>query len=153
MGMFSSISSVISSALSSGGSTIGSFGDIVFSASSFKVLTINNYQRKTKARLATHEVIGQKPVVEFVGPDGEEISFTMQFAAGLGVNPAKEADKVRQMCQQGQTAYFMLGNECVGGNKWLISDVSESTNVIDNQGHILVSKLDVTLKEYIESYT
>lgn len=48
MGMFSSISSVISSALSGGGSAIGSFGDIVFSASSFKVLTINNYQRKTK---------------------------------------------------------------------------------------------------------
>ena len=154
MGFLSGLSSTINDvlAMTGTGSAIGSFGDIVFSASAFKVLTINNYRRSTKARLATHEIIGQKPVVEFLGADGEEISFSMQFFASMGINPASEAEKVRQMCQTGQTEYFMLGNECIGGNKWLVSDVSESADVIDNHGQILVSKLEVTLKEYIESF-
>lgn len=156
MSLFSgSVSSIIKSVLSIAGigGSIGSFGDVVFSVSTAKVLTFNDYKRATKARLSSHDVIGQKPVIEFLGADGEEISISIDLLASLGVNPATQADKLRTMCQNGETAFFMLGNECIGSNKWLISDVSESATEIDDNGRILVSHLDLTLKEYVETLT
>ncbi len=155
MALFSgSVTSIIKNILSlSGGTSIGSLGYIVFTVSSMKVLTFKEYKRNTKARTASHEIIGQKPVTEFLGPAGEEISFTMDFLAGLGVDPAGQADKLRTMCENGETAYFMLGNECVGANKWLVTSVGESADVIDDNGRIINSRVDVTLQEYVEQIT
>ncbi len=152
MSVFSgSVTSVIKNILSlSGGTSIGSLGDIVFTVSSMKVLTFKEYKRNTKARTASHDIIGQKPVTEFLGPAGEEISFTMDFLAGLGVDPATQAAKLRNMCETGEAVYFMLGNECVGGNKWLVTSVGESADVIDDSGHIINSRVDVALQEYVE---
>lgn len=64
---------------------IGSLGDIVFEVSSSKVVTFKDYKRTTKARFQSHDIIGQKPILEYLGPDGEEISFTMQFSISLDV--------------------------------------------------------------------
>lgn len=152
MSVFSgSVTSVIKNILSlSGGTSIGSLGDIVFTVSSMKVLTFKEYKRNTKARTASHDIIGQKPVTEFLGPAGEEISFTMDFLAGLGVDPATQAAKLRNMCETGEAVYFMLGNECVGTNKWLVTSVGESADVIDDSGHIINSRVDVALQEYVE---
>ncbi len=138
---------------SGGGSSIGSLGDIVFTVSSLKVLTFKDYKRNTKARTASHDIIGQKPVTEFLGPAGEELSFTMDFLAGLGVSPAAQAKRLRTMCETGEAVYFMLGNECIGANKWIVESIGESADVIDANGNIVNSRVDVTLQEYVESIT
>ena len=134
------------------GGVIGTFGDIVFTVSSQKALTFNSLKRATKARTTSHEVIGAKPIIEFLGPDGEEISFSMQFLASMGINPTKEANKLREMCNRGEVAFFVLDNKRVGDNKWILTDVSESAETVDNTGRIIVSSVDVTLKEYVVSY-
>lgn len=128
---------------------LGSFGDIVFEVSSRRVLTFKDYKRETKARYASHEIIGQKPILEYLGPDGAELSFSMQFRADRGVNPATEADRVRQMCETGETNYFVLGGVVIGEHPWAIASVGENDAVIDNMGRIVQNKIDVTLKEYI----
>ena len=46
----------------------------------------------------------------------------------------------------------MLDNKRVGDNKWILTDVSESAETVDNTGRIIVSSVDVTLKEYVVSY-
>lgn len=128
---------------------LGSFGEIVFEVSNRRVLTYKDYKRQTKARYASHEIIGQKPILEFLGPDGEEITFTMQFRIDLGVTPAEEADKVREMCEKGKAEYLILGNSVIGANQWIITDVGDSADTWDNMGRIIKTQIDVTLKEYV----
>lgn len=128
---------------------LGSFGDIVFEVSSRKALTFRDYKREAKARYASHEIIGKKPILEYLGPDGAELSFVMQFRVDRGVNPAEEADKIRAICEQGKAEYFILGNKVIGDNPWVIVSVGENDAIIDNMGRIIQNRIDVTLKEYI----
>lgn len=131
---------------------IGSLGNIVFQVSSNKVVTFDNFKRTTKARTASHDIIGQKPIIEYLGPDGEEITFTMLFRMDCGVTPSEEVAKVREMCQKGTAAYFVLCNEMIGDNKWIVTDVGETANFIDNMGRIISSQIEVTIKEYIDAF-
>ena len=128
---------------------IGSLGDIVFEVSSSKVVTFKDYKRNTNARFQSHEIIGQKPILEYVGPDGEEISFTMQFTVSLGVEPTEEVNKLRELCEKGEAMYFVIGNETIGANQWVIESVGESVDTIDNCGRVIVTQVDVSLKEYV----
>jgi hypothetical protein len=128
---------------------IGSLGDIVFEVSSREVRTFKDYKRTTKARYQSHEIIGLKPILEYIGPDGEEISFTMQFSVSLGVEPVDETNKIRELCEKGEAMYFVLGNETIGANQWIIESVGESVDTIDNSGRVIVTQIDVTLKEYV----
>lgn len=130
---------------------IGSIGPIVFEVSSRKVRTFKGLKRTTKARYASHDVIGSTPILEFIGPDGEELTFTMQFSAVWGVNPQEETQKIRELCIKGTAEYFVLCNMTVGENPWVIESVSESVDVVDNNGRIIASQIDVTLKEYVPS--
>ncbi|WP_303839395.1 phage tail protein [Selenomonas ruminantium] len=128
---------------------LGSLGPIVFEVSSRKVRTFKDMKRSTKARYASHEVIGGTPILEYIGPDGEEITFTMQFSASWGVSPQEETDKVREMCLKGEANYFVLGNITIGENPWIVESVSESLDTVDNNGRVVVSQIEVTLKEYV----
>ena len=132
---------------------LGALGDIAFTVSSSKVVTFNNLKQNTKGRYTSHDVIGQKPILEYIGPDLEEITFTMQFAMQAGVEPRIEVAKVREKCQKAEPLYFVLNNQTVGENPWIIESVGESVNTVDNLGRIIVTEIEVTLKEYVADST
>lgn len=131
--------------------SIGTLGDLVFEASTSTIRTFDDYKRNTKARIATHELIGRKPILEFLGPDVEEITFNMKFYVFFGVNPTEEVQKLRKSCSNGEVMNFILNNQPVGENKWLIESVGEAVTAWDNMGNIIRSSVDVTLKEYVDS--
>ncbi len=128
---------------------IGSLGDTVFEVSSREVRTFQGMSRTTSAKYASHEIIGSKPVLEYLAPDGEEISFSMQLSASLGVNPTEEANKLRELCEKGEAMYLILGNQTIGQNQWIIESVGESLDTVDNNGRVIITRLDITLKEYV----
>lgn len=130
---------------------IGSLGSIVFEVSSRKVRTFRDLKRTHKARFATHNLIGNKPMLEYIGPDVAEITFTMQLSASLGINPTAEADRVRNLCESGEAMYFVLCNQTVGQYPWVVEGVGESVDTIDNNGRVIMTQIDVTLKEYVPS--
>jgi len=129
---------------------IGSLGDIVFEVSSDKVFTFDDLKRDVKMRYAKHEVIGNKPILELVGPDLSEIKFKMLLSASLGINPLKEMDAIYTAFQSGNAMVLMLGNYVVGNYKWVIGDFSESYSEIDNKGIVWKLEVDITLQEYVE---
>lgn len=47
---------------------VGMLGTMPFVASSIVVNTFNNFKRTSKRRVARHDVIGLKPVLEDIGP-------------------------------------------------------------------------------------
>lgn len=131
------------------GVQIGSLGDIVFTVSTDEVRTFRDYRRSTKARFALHERIGEKPILEYIAPDGEEITFSMTFHVELGVSPAKETERLRELCEKGEAMYLVFGSAPIGAHMWVIESVGESAERIDHGGRILVSQVEVTLKEYV----
>ena len=44
---------------------------------------------------------------------------------------------------------LVIGNEPIGENNWIIESIGEETQEWDNNGNILTSTLQVTLKEYV----
>lgn len=129
---------------------IGCLGDIVFICSSREVHTFTDWERNSSARLASHNVMGGRPIIEFLGPDTQTITFTMQFNVFLGVNPAAEAEKIRQLCEAGCAMQLIINNSPIGDNLWVIESVGEKTLEWDNIGNILTSTVQVTLKEYVD---
>lgn len=129
---------------------VGSLGEIIFTVSEREIKTIRDYSRKTASRLTTHDIIGQKPITEFLGPGIESVSFTIKLSAFAGINPKQEAEKLRQMTQEGEVVNFILGGYPVGENKWIIESVEETANYFDGHGNIVSSDVNLTLHEYVE---
>lgn len=129
---------------------VGSLGAVVFSVSEALVRTFADYSRKASARTATHDIIAGKPILEFLGPGAETISFKIKLSAFRGVNPKDETDKLRLMCQEGEAVRFILAGSPVSDNKWLIESVDEAGNFYDARGNLISSDVSISLKEYVE---
>lgn len=129
--------------------TIGTLGEVVFEVSDNLIRTFDDYARKASARIASHEIIGQKPVLEFLGPSANELSIQIRLNAFYGISPKVEADRLRRMCESGEAVQFVLGGRPVSPNLWLIETVDEKANAFDGHGNILTSELGLSLKEYV----
>lgn len=146
-----SVSSFLSPAVSGGDGSIGSLGDIVFHVSSPRdILTIDNYGRDIKARLASHEIIGSKPLTEFLGADTQSLSFSIKLNAYRGVNPREEMARLVEYAETGEVLTLVLGGRAIGEHKWLIESVKEDVDIFDFDGVILASTASITLREYVE---
>lgn len=130
---------------------IGSFHDLVFEVSSDLVRTYHDYNRETKARYAKHDLVNRTTVIEYLGREPDEISFTMTFHISLGVKPAEEISTLRRLCQDHIADYLILGNSVVGDNLWVIESVSEEVTATDHFGLVLVASAKVTMLEYVEA--
>lgn len=126
---------------------LGSFGKIVFHASSNSVKTFDEFSRAVSNRTATHEIIGRKPILEYLGPGTDEITFTMNFNTLLGVDPIDEANAVMEMCKNGTAEYLIINGKPFGENKFVIVSVGENAKTWDNRGRVLSSSITVSLKE------
>lgn len=129
---------------------IGSIGDVVFETSSHRIRTLFDMKRTGAARLAQHERMNEKAITEFVGKGLESISFSMHLAGYLGVNPDKEAERLREYRDNGTPLLFVLNNKVVGENKWLIESINEDVERFGRDGEILSVNVELSLSEYVE---
>lgn len=127
---------------------VGFLNTIPFIASRYIVRTFDNYKRQATARWATHEIIGKKPVREFLGQDIEEISFDMLLRSDLGISPRKEVEKLTKLRDKGTPVPLVIGNKVIGNTFWVVESVSEATQRWSKLGSPLSISVSVTLKEY-----
>ena len=73
----------------------------------------------------------------------------MKFSTSWGVDPTEQANKLRELCEKGEAMYLIIGNQTIGANQWVIESVSEAMTTVDNMGRVIVSEVDVSLKEYV----
>ena len=125
---------------------IGVLGNVVFTVSSFKVLTFSGMIKDVSVRTHEHEVIGMKPKTEFIGPDLKHISFDMRLDSSLGVNPQQEIDNLEYLCENGIICPLILGDKVHG--EFLITGISESFDNFYRDGALLKASINVKLKEY-----
>lgn len=79
---------------------VGSLGDVVFEVSDDRKLTFSGMSYSVGARTSVHNRINGRPLIEFQGPENEEISLTIKLSAFLGINPRKSMYKLDDMCRR-----------------------------------------------------
>lgn len=129
---------------------IGTLGSVVFETSSKTVKTFRDYKRNCSARIGTHEIIGRKPVLEFLGPGIETVTFSVLLNSALGVKPEEEIEKLRKIRDEGQVVHLIMNNKPVTNNKWMLESIDEE-NTLGKGGAIVAIKASISLKEYVEN--
>ena len=127
---------------------VGSFGDLVFEVSNYKVLTFKDFKREGGAKYATHEVIGQPPKLEFLHREAEKISLEIDLVKDLGVNPEDEVQKIIDMCNDGEANYLIFGGQVYGDCRWVIESYREDVKYFGTDGETILSKVSLNLSEY-----
>lgn len=128
---------------------IGSFGAfIVFETSDKKILNFNSFKRTVSARWTSHPRNGYKPLKQFIGPDAEQISFSIVLDAQHGVKPRDSLEIINTCIFYGIPAYLVIGVKKVGVSQFVITQATESWNCIWNHGELVRVSIELTLEEY-----
>lgn len=127
---------------------VGFMAGVPFVVSKNYVRTFDDYNRSGSGRWAKHEIIAQKPVMEFIGPDTEKISFSMLLRSDMGITPNTELNNLRKMRDKGKVFSLVIGGRKIGTNSWVVESIGETVNFWGKLGGILSVKVDITLAEY-----
>jgi phage protein U len=128
---------------------IGSLGKVVFVATPKTIRTFADFTRSTAGRWANHEVIGKKAVKQFIGPGLDTVTFTMHFDAKYGINPRKEMTALQQLAALGKAMPLTIGGQAMGSQLWVVTQLSQSWDVVDKDGNVVSGNVDITLEEYL----
>lgn len=124
---------------------VGMYGAMPFVASSLVVNTFTNLKRSSKRRIARHEVIGKKPVLEDIGPDLDEVSFSMRLDTNLGITPLVALALLRSMQSLAESHPIVIGVQYFGN--FVITDLDEGWTYFGPSGNPRVINLDVKMLE------
>lgn len=129
---------------------IGNLGSLItFEVSSNKVLTFDGLSQTVSGRWAQHDIIGNKPVSEYLGPGQRSLSFDIYLSSSHGVKPRKTLETIEKAAESGEPFTFVVGGKTIGKNKWVIASASETWDKVMNGGNLVSAKLKLTLSEYV----
>ncbi len=141
---------------------VGYLGEIPFVTSRDYLVTFDDYQRQSEGRWAKHEIVNNKPILEFLGPDLEEISLKISLRRDHGIEPEMLLKKLRKMRDTGQPIPFVLGSKVIGEaiktkiikapfannvGLWVLTRISESVKHWAG-GNLYSVDVEITLSEY-----
>ena len=109
------------------------------------MLTFTDFNKKKKARFAKHDVIGQKPVMEFIGSDIDTIGMKIRLDAQLGILPSVGLSALGRMIDSGQPYLLLVGNEYHG--QFVIESLEEDHRHITGKGITRIADVTLELKE------
>ena len=93
---------------------VGYMGKIPFITSRSYLLTLDDYSKSSEGRWAKHDIVGDKPVLEFLGPNTETISLKIQLRRDHGVNPESILRQLEEMRDTGEVFPLVLGSKVIG---------------------------------------
>lgn len=127
---------------------IGTLGSIVFKVSADTVRTFTNLTRAGTARYQQHDVIGKKPVLEFIGPDLDTIALPVRLDISYGLDPQSEINAMREAMNNGTRSAFIVGGKFLGD--FVIESVSDTWETVSNRGNLIKASVSLSLKESVD---
>ena len=131
---------------------IGTFGDISFYANNlfgkYRMLGISDISLSSEEHYEQHTNDINKPSLEFISHELDDLSFNVYANAQYGVNPLKIKKKLEAYKKKGTPNYFVLGGTKIGNSRWVITKIQSDFSVIYQDGRIVCIKFEVQLKEY-----
>lgn len=128
-----------------GFSAVGLFGKLPFLCSSAVTFTFKDLSVSRSVRWATHEIIGKKPVLEYIGPGLTEVSFNIQLNSSLGTPPLVALILLKKMLEKKQPERLLIGSDYLG--KFVIESIGETRKHHNNFGICVSAEVSLTLKE------
>ena len=128
---------------------IGSFGPVVFTVSSLRALTLQNFSRTIGKRTTKHEVIQGKPRSEYLGADLQTCNFKIRLDVMYGVRPRAMIDLLSTMAEQGVAYPLIIGGRPIGMNPWSLDSISVDDDVMYNFGELASADVTLNLTEYV----
>lgn len=125
---------------------LGAFGSLPFVCSYGKVLTFHDLSRENAVRFAKHDVLGQKPILEFIGPELSTVSLSIRFDTSLGVPPLVGLKHIKAMMDNGMHKSLVIGGEYIG--RFVIESISEERRFHTGAGVCQVAEATIKLTEY-----
>lgn len=128
---------------------VGIFGDVIFSVGRPRTLTLSNFKGTSGAKWVDHEVIGRKAKSEYIAPKLMEYTCDILLDADHGVNPRKMLNRLKQMTENGEVHYFIIGFAPLSKNRFTITSMSDSWDAVIKHGLLVQCKVNLTIKEYV----
>lgn len=129
--------------------SIGSFGKIIFTVSSLKVLSPNDYKIDRGAKRKKHSIINNPDITQFQGRELINVSFGIKLIYSL-VNIEQARERLAKYINEGHHFPLILSGKKIGENTFMLTKYSEKVTRTDRVGTPLVVELDVSFEEYIE---
>ena len=126
---------------------VGAIGDVAFSVSANKVMTLTEVSVSKSVNYAVHKIHGHKSKLEYTGKNPTEISFPITLSAFLGINARSQIRKLEDMMWEQQLVPLIIGNDRIG-KKWVITSVKEKYTRFGKDGTIAEIDCTVSLKAY-----
>ena len=130
---------------------LGLFGDVFFTCSSSQVKTFKDLQVQRSARFAKHDLIGQKPVLEKIGPDLPTVTFTIQLRSQFNSSPVIYMPILRRMIDDCEAYKLILGPDYFG--KYVIEGLSEDRKYHNRYGACIAADISLSLRAAEEAST
>lgn len=127
-------------------SYIGLLGQLPFVCSRKKVLTFGNLNRTLGARWAKHDLIGRKPLLEFVGPELATVTLDIRFDRSLNLPPEIGLLRLKKMLENKQYKTLVIGDEYLG--RYVIDSISEERKFYDGLGFCIIATASINLTEW-----
>lgn len=125
---------------------VGSLGTLPFVCSRDFVLTPNSLSRDHAVRWAKHDIIGKKPVLEYIGPDLSTVSLSIRFDTSLGVPPALALLRLKKMLDNKKYKTLIIGGEHLG--RYVMKSISETRKHHTGAGVCIVAEATIELEEW-----
>lgn len=127
--------------------TVGSLGEIIFFVNDRSVRTIREASWKFRAAYGTHKMHNARTKLEFTGLDSQEIDFTVEASAFLGVDPMETIQSLNMLIEAHTVVQFMLGTDVIGSN-WVLTEATYKLGRFWKDGTLLQATIQLKIKEY-----
>lgn len=124
---------------------LGMFGTIPFFCSSNKVLTFRNLNISHSSRFAKHDVIGETPLNEYIGPEQQKVTFDIQLRAAFGSSPSLCVMSLNSMLESGKAYVLIMGPDYFG--KFVLTGFEEQRKYFSGLGASIATDVSLTLTE------
>lgn len=132
--------------------SLGGFGDIVFTVNPLKTMTFKDAEHTSSVEYAEHKIIGDKPKLEYMYQNADEVSMNITLSGFAGVNPKEELKKFDEYMQDGDIYPLIIGNAAIEDSNvlgwFVITSLSKRYKDIIFTGDITQVELTVKFKEY-----
>lgn len=128
---------------------IGNWGRYLkFEVSDSCIQTFDNLKRDIKIRTKKHNMAGgEKPKVEMLGADLEEVTIPVTLNALLGASPRRTEQKLISAAKNGTIAPLVIGGNVII-QKAMITSMSDTYDLIWRRGQVVEIKMNITFTEY-----
>ena len=113
----------------------------------FDLITYFDGLSSTSAyNFAQHERINNKPILQFLGGNLEELNIKLNFHSNF-CKPENEIKRLKEAAKEGKTLRFIKGNgDYIGA--FVIAEISEEIIQTSNEGGLISVQAEVKLLEY-----